>query len=325
MPEVYCVRAEFGTYTQKFVDGSYAGIGWFANRDLTGIKTREELYPLYREEHPNDTSNIVIGQQVGQVARFLFEIKPGDYIITPAADTEWLHYGVVQDTPFYYDNAADGTPYHQRRKVKWAKERIKRSIFSVPLQNTLRSSLTVFSVSQKDEFFAAIGKNELVSPIAAQTASDPYEVVLNQILTLEAREFEILITQLLAAMGFEGSEHSGKPGDGGVDATGELDVDNLVKVKAYVQAKRYAMGTRISAGTVKGLRQAIPFGGQGAFITTADFRAKAREVALEAGFPRIGLINGRQLVDLLVKHWVNIQDDFKMKLGLKPGLVRASS
>jgi hypothetical protein len=314
MPEVYCVRAEFGTYTQKFVDGGYAGIGWFANRDLTGVQSREELYPLYREEHPKDTSNIVIGQQVGQVARFLFEIKPGDYIVTPASDTEWLHYGVVQDTPFYYDKGEDGTPYHQRRKVKWAKERIKRSVFSVPLQNTLRSSLTVFWVSQKDEFFTAIGKNDLASPASTHTVFDPYEVVLNQILT----------TQLLAAMGFEGSEHTGKTGDGGVDATGELDVDNLVKVKAYVQAKRYALGQRISATTVRGLRQAIPFGGQGAFITTADFQAKAREVALETGFPRIGLINGRQLVDLLIKHWANIQDDFKVKLGLKPGLVRVS-
>jgi ATP-dependent DNA helicase RecG len=37
---------------------------------------------------------------------------------------------------------------------------------------------------------------------------------------------------------------------------------------------------------------------------------------------RIGLVNGRQLVDLLVEHWVHMPDDFKNKLGLKPGLVR---
>jgi hypothetical protein len=29
------------------------------------------------------------------------------------------------------------------------------------------------------------------------------------------------------------------------------------------------------------------------------------------------------LVDLLVEHWENIPDDFKNKLGLKQGLVRA--
>lgn len=78
----------------------------------------------------------------------------------------------------------------------------------------------------------------------------------------------------------------------------------------------------MSAATVKQLRQAIPFGGQGAFITTAEFQGAATEVALEAGFPRIGLINGRQLVDLLIEHWSDIPADFQTLLGLKPGLVR---
>ena len=66
----------------------------------------------------------------------------------------------------------------------------------------------------------------------------------------------------------------------------------------------------------------IPFGGQGAFITTADYQGAAADVALEAGFPRIGLINGRQLVDLLIEHWSDIPPEFRERLGLKPGLVR---
>ena len=76
------------------------------------------------------------------------------------------------------------------------------------------------------------------------------------------------------------------------------------------------------AADVRQLRQAIPFGGQGAFITTADYQAGAFDVALEAGFPRIGLINGHQLVDLLVEHWNDIPEEFRDRLSLKPGLVR---
>jgi restriction endonuclease Mrr len=147
--------------------------------------------------------------------------------------------------------------------------------------------------------------------------------VLEQILQLDDKEFEVLITHLLTALGFEGSEHTGKSGDGGVDATGELNVANLAKVKVYVQAKRYQLGAKISANAVKQLRQSIPNQGQGAFITTADFQKAASDVALEQGFPRIGLVNGRQLVDLLVEHWEDIPQEFKDKLGLKPGLVRA--
>ena len=40
------------------------------------------------------------------------------------------------------------------------------------------------------------------------------------------------------------------------------------------------------------------------------------------GYPRIRLINGRQLVDLLVEHWYDIPAEFHDRLGLKPGLVR---
>jgi len=32
---IYCVRAEFGTYTQHFLDGGYAAIGWLPETDLS--------------------------------------------------------------------------------------------------------------------------------------------------------------------------------------------------------------------------------------------------------------------------------------------------
>ena len=202
----------------------------------------------------------------------------------------------------------------------WAKERIKRGDFSVPFQNTIRSSLTVFAVSQRDEFLAAIGRANTVQKQTAQY--DSYRVVLEQVLELDDKEFEMLVGHLLTALGFEGSKVTGKTGDGGVDATGELNVANLAKVKLFVQAKRYKHGSKISANVVKQLRQAIPRDGQGAFITTADYQSAAHDVALDPNFPRIGLVNGRQLVDLLVEHWSDIPKEFQERLGLTPGLVR---
>ncbi len=46
--------------------------------NLVSVKSREELYPLYQKEYSNQKSNIVIGQQVGQLTRFLHEIKAGN-------------------------------------------------------------------------------------------------------------------------------------------------------------------------------------------------------------------------------------------------------
>ena len=322
MTDVWCVRADSGQFTDHFLRGGYAGIGWSEiAQDLGAVRSREVLYPLVRSAFPDVQSAIVVGNYVGQIARFLLEIHANDYVITPALDTEWLHYGRVgADPSYFFATTEDGCRYRHRRRVQWAKDRLKRGDFSVPFQNTIRSSLTVFAVSQTDEFLAAIGV--AAAPRVAANY-DPYRVVLEQVLELDDKEFEILVGHLLTALGFEGSEVTGKTGDGGVDATGELNVAGLAKVKVFVQAKRYKLGAKVNASTVKQLRQAIPFGGQGAFITTADYQAAAADVALAAGFPRIGLINGRQLVDLLIEHWGDIPPEFQERLGLKPGLVRA--
>ena len=318
---LYCVRAEFGTYTKHFIEGNYVAIGWLPHSDLSSCRSREELYPLYKAEYPQDTSNVVIGQQVGQIARFLLEMKTGDYIITPAQDTEFIYYGILQENAYFFADGKDGCPYLHRKKVKWHKDPIQRSQFSVPFQNTIRSSLTVFYINHKKNFFTTIGKPELIPESEQKDEFDYYTTILNRVLELDDQEFEILITHILNALGFEGSEHKGKVGDGGVDATGELNVANMAKIKLFVQAKRYKLGSRIAPNVVKALRSNIPAGGQGAFITTADFQKQAKEIAVEHGFPRIGLINGEQLVDILAEHWNAIPVEFRDKLGLKIGLV----
>lgn len=323
MKNVWCVRADFGRYAGQFIKNNYAAIGWAETQDLGSITSRDQLYPIYKATYPEDKSTIVIGQQVGQISRFLLDIAAGDIVITPDSNTEKLWHGIVEPNPSYFFVPNDPLcPYPHRRKVQWAKDPLTRSSLSVPLQNTLRSSLTVFSVSQAEEVLKAIGLGDTVQS-AAVIPYDPYHVVLNQILTLDDKEFEILVGFLLEAIGFEGTEVIGKTGDGGVDATGELNVSNLAKIKLFVQAKRYKLGTKILANQVRQLRQAIPSNGQGAFITTADFQKKAFDIALEVGFPRIGLINGHQLVDLLIEHWAKIPDEFQKRLSLKSGLVIA--
>ncbi len=319
MTKVWVVRAEFGKYASHFCLGSYAGISWLADEDLSAVTDRDQLYPIYRRAYPEEASNAVIRQQVGQIARFLLEIKGGDYLITPTDDTKKLNFGMVHADPsYYYQSGSDGCPYRHRRKVDWEDRQLSRSEFSVPFQNTMHSSLSIFSVSRRrdshrTEFLRKIGASGLLPK--------PDQIVLDQILELDSQEFEMLVGHLLTALGFEGSEITGKSGDGGVDATGELNASNLAKVKISIQAKRYSRGSKVSANVVRSLRQTIPNNGQGAFITTADFQAGAADVANEPGFPRIGLINGAHLVELLIEHWDNIPKESQDLLGLKRGLV----
>lgn len=174
---LWCVRAGSGRYTESFIKGSYFAVGWNVLGNLSIIKNKDELYKLYEKAYPDD-GKIVTGQQVGQIARFLLEIQPDDYVITPSFDTEKLLYGQVTPDPYYYHFGNDGCPYKHRRSIKWHKKEYNRGDFSVPFQNTIRASLTVFSISQSDEFLKAIGRTDLVLEKEEQEQYDSYRIVL---------------------------------------------------------------------------------------------------------------------------------------------------
>lgn len=317
MPSLFCVRAEFGKYTDNFLKGGYVAIGWLLNSELFNVRNKDEIKQLYIDAYPEDKSPYVIGQQVGQIARFLFDLKAGDFVITPDTNTEKIRWGVIEGD--YYTDSGDGCPYIHRKKVKWNSEAVQRSMFSVPFQNSIRSSLTVFSIEDKNDFFGVIGKRGLIEEKETLVEKTSNAIIIDRILGLDATEFEYLVTNLLTTMGFE-AEHTGKSGDGGVDARGELDLYGIAKIQLIVQAKRFK-GSKVKKDDVKKLRQNIPTGSQGAFITTSDFQKEALDIAVEPGYPRIGTVNGDQLVDLLIKKWDDLPSEMREKLGLKRSLV----
>ena len=316
MTSIWVVRSEFGKYTDNFVTGGYVAAGWIAKNDLTGFCNKEDIVQLYKLTHPDENPNRA-GANAGQIATFSLDIKPGDYVITPNSNTEWLHYGQVKTAELYYDPSnQDGCPFPHRWKVKWAETPLRRWDLSIPFQSTLKAQRTVFRVSHAEEFLVKIG---VASP--PPPPRDPYRLIRDRILNLDSSEFEDLAKALLEALGFEETEVTQQSGDGGVDVIGELNIANLAKVKLFVQAKRYKSG-KVKSKAVKDLRKVIPIGGQGAVITTSDFDSKAKQAANETGFPRIGLIDGRQLVDLLIEHWnAESLTHFHELLELKPGLV----
>ena len=111
MTRVWCVRADGGRYTEDFLRGRYIGIGWDRLPDLRNIQLKDELYNLFQTAYPDQVSPIVIGNNVGQVGRFLLDIQADDYVITPSADTEWLHSCRVEADPsYFYSDRDDGCP-----------------------------------------------------------------------------------------------------------------------------------------------------------------------------------------------------------------------
>ena len=154
--KVWCVRADGGRYIPQFLRFGFIGIGWLPQVNLLVVTDRQDLYSLYAEAYPGVSSRVVMGQQVGQIARFLLEIQSGDYVVSPRRGGQ-LYYGVVQGG-YLYANGTDGCPYRHRKPVVWGHTVLKRQTCPLSLQKSLRSILSVFSVSPVEEFLMLIGE-----------------------------------------------------------------------------------------------------------------------------------------------------------------------
>lgn len=129
--------------------------------------------------------------------------------------------------------------------------------------------------------------------------------LLDRILQLEPERFEILVLRLLHRLGYGASEedlgHSGKSGDGGID--GIINQDHLGLQNLYIQAKRYALDNLVGSPDIRNFLGSLVGKGanSGVFITTSTFTKDAAQFAHEQKGTRIVLIDGYQLVELMLK------------------------
>lgn len=321
VPSVYGVRADGGMYTRAFIEGGYAGIGWFSGIDLSEIyqQGKDALQALYEQHEPN-ASKMHIAQNVGQIWRFLDELTPGTYVVTPMRDSSKLVVGRVVGNYFFESNLMD-CPYAHRVIVEWAPDILMRNALSVPLQNTFKSPLTVFRVRGAEEILQIYGVSlpGTAKKTKSVSGNEITELIRKQVLDLTADEFEILVQELLSVIGFE-AEHVGQSGDRGIDVKGILRVYEFASVELHVQVKRYSQN-KIDRKTIRQFRGDVPQKSQAAFVTTSDFTKTAREEAVREGFKKVGLINGVQLIDILIEHYDDLSTELRDKLNLRKTLI----
>ena len=113
-------------------------------------------------------------------------------------------------------------------------------------------------------------------------------------------QFEELIGELLAAIGFEEVTVTGRSGDGGIDVRGTLVVGDVIKTRMAVQVKRWK--NNVQAPIVQQVRGSLGTHEQGLIITTSDFSKGARTEAERPDAIPVGLMHGEQLVRLLVEN-----------------------
>jgi restriction system protein len=128
------------------------------------------------------------------------------------------------------------------------------------------------------------------------------------LLGMHADRFEALIGELLIRMGFDESTVTvtKRSGDGGIGVIGIYRATGLTGVSAAVQVKRWK--ANVQAPTVTSLRGSLQVHEQGIIITTSSFSKGAQAEAMAPNKTHIGLINGEELVGLLVKHKVGVRE-----------------
>ena len=171
-------------------------------------------------------------------------------------------------------------------------------------------------------------ENEPSGDASSQNERSPQEVIdqaisslndslaselLDMILDHDPYVFEEIVVKLLEVMGYGVGEVTSKSNDGGID--GIITADPLGFEAIYTQAKRYNPSNKVGAPEIQGFIGALRNANKGVFITTSSFQPAAIEAANSCLYAKIKLINGEELINLMIKYnvGVTVEDTYEVK------------
>lgn len=135
-----------------------------------------------------------------------------------------------------------------------------------------------------------------------------YSELLSSILEKHSSFFEQLVVDLLLKMGYGYGSDSGitvgGSHDGGID--GIIYEDKLGLDLIYLQAKRYKVNQKIGSKDLQAFVGAMKNVQKGVFITTSSFTKEAMKFVEEQQQKNLKVIDGKLLVELLVKYEVGV-------------------
>ena len=129
--------------------------------------------------------------------------------------------------------------------------------------------------------------------------------LLSQLMRLSPDQFEELVGQLLAEMGYISIEITTSKNDGGIDVRGTMMINDVISIKMAVQVKRWK--NNIPRPTVQGVRGSLDVHEQGLIITTSDFSKGAKQEAEAPNKIPVGLMNGEQLISSLMAYSIGVR------------------
>lgn len=174
-----------------------------------------------------------------------------------------------------------------------------------------RVGTTYLITSEGQKYAAASSSPELAELSKVQRVVHEFNErqrkrLLEALATMHPTRFEVLVSELLEAMGYSDVEVTRASGDLGIDVKARIEL-GITEVTEVVQVKRRT-GT-VQRPVLDQLRGVLPLHGaiKGTIFTLGTFSKGCTEVATHPGAAPIALIDGPRLLDLLVEHGIGVR------------------
>jgi len=293
-------------------------LGWYKVGDLTGLRSRDEFKARVSEAYPEMKPGAV-PVSAGQLFRFMHEAEVGDVVAHPSKRDRHIHLGRVTGAYQYHPKVEETYPHH--RAVEWVRS-VPRSSFTQGALYEIGSAMSFFQIRNfAAEFLAAIEGKAATTPVMEdETGPDADAIedytrdyILKQLAQeLKGHPLADLVAHLLETMGYRTRVSPPGP-DRGVDIVAHRDELGFEPpiIKVQVKSKEGTVGDpEVSAlyGKVSGSEF-------GLLVTLATFSPQARSFA--EGKSNLRLIDGSDLVDLLLLHYEQLDSRYKGLLPLR--------
>jgi restriction system protein len=303
-----------------FLKHNCVAISWPDMGDLGKLPRSREAFAKRLVEARPQTKPRAISIITGQIFRFVHELKKGDLVIYFSKTDKQVHIGEIAGE-YHYDTAKD-SHYPNRRPVRWLKV-FPRTDFTQGAMYEIGAAMSLFQVKNfADEFIAASeGRTPPIPPTEDETVAVVSENIeqttidwIKKRLAEQAKghPFAQFVAHLLQTIGYH-TRISPEGPDHGIDIIGHKDELGIEPPIVKIQCKS-TDGT-INEETVSAFFGRIAEKEFGLFVTLGTYNKGAQAYA--RGRSNLRLIDGDELVGLILEHYEKFDSRYKGLLPLK--------
>ena len=326
MNDIWVVRAgRGGAYIDTYLDKGVITIGMSDRIGAEAIgESRKALLERTAKAHP-EWSKPRLATHVGQIYRFLAEIKVGDEVATYDPNLRRYLLGVVSSEARYEPDVVEWLPYV--RSVKWDR-RVARDSLSVESRNSLGAIQSIFRLSsdvsselrklavpldapaevEPPKPAVPTSKGQSLDELREEVIEKAAEFIEDLLAALGPYEMQDFVAGLLRAMGYK-PRVSAQGSDRGVDIFASPDGIGLQEPRIFVEVK-HRRNTQMGSQQIRAFLGGRKAGDRCLYVSTGGFTKDARYEAERSNVP-LTLLALPDLRALLVEHYEALDAETK--------------